>query len=105
MNYELPVLIRTGWVFGVFAVALIGFHLVLVFWLKLGRTAWKRVDYIWLIIGALGILSALERPREVVSKNLERTAQERLASECSEVRSALILALAMPSVSPAIHRS
>jgi hypothetical protein len=29
-----------------FVALLIGFHLVLVFWLKLGKVAWKRVDYI-----------------------------------------------------------
>lgn len=35
-------------VLSAFGFALVIFDLVLVRWLKLGKVAWKRVDYLWL---------------------------------------------------------
>ncbi|MFH1741647.1 MAG: hypothetical protein ABIH23_21795 [bacterium] len=103
MDYELPILIQTRWIFGVFIFAIVAFHLVLVCWMKLGEKAWKRVDYIWLVVGALGILSALEKPRETLAKNLQQVAEERLVFTYSQVRSALTGELrlrASPSIEP-----
>ena len=93
MDYDLPLLIQTGWIFGVFLLSLVAFHLVLVYWLKLGKTAWKRVDYIWLAVGALGIFAALEKPRETVARNLQEAAEERLQFTYSRVKSALAFGL------------
>lgn len=50
-------------VLAVFLGFLIAFDIVLVRWLKLGKVAWKRVDYIWLGFGALGLLGAVAQVR------------------------------------------
>jgi hypothetical protein len=55
---------------GVFAFFLIALDLILVRWLKLGKTAWKRVDYIWLAVAALGLISASSEARRLLATNL-----------------------------------
>lgn len=40
-----------------FALLLIVMDLILVRWLKLGKIAWKRSEYIWLGVAALGLIS------------------------------------------------
>jgi hypothetical protein len=50
-------------VLGVFAGLLVALDLLLVRWLRLGKVSWKRMDYIWLGFGALGLLGAVAQVR------------------------------------------
>jgi len=44
-------------VLAVFAFFLVAFNVILVRWLKLGRVAWKRIEYVWLGFAALAWIS------------------------------------------------
>ena len=66
-------------VLGVFAALLIGFDILLVRCLKLGKVAWKRVDYIWLGVGALGLIGAVGQVR-MASASAQLTMQESRAA-------------------------
>jgi hypothetical protein len=55
---------------GVFVFFLVVLDLILVRWLKLGKAAWKRVDYIWLAVAALGLLSTSSEARRLLATNL-----------------------------------
>ena len=50
-------------VLGLFGGCLLAFDVVLVRWLKLSKVAWKRVDYICLGFGAIGLLGAVAQVR------------------------------------------
>lgn len=61
----------------IFAIEILLFHLVLVVWLRLGKRAWKIVDYIWLGFAALGILGAAGQARQLVANNMTSTSKQR----------------------------
>jgi hypothetical protein len=50
-------------IFAVFVVCLLAFDIVLVRWFKLGKQGWKRIDYVWLGFGALGLIGAVSQAR------------------------------------------
>lgn len=57
-----------------FVGCLVLFHFLLVRWLKLGKVAWKRTEYIWLGFAALGLLGAAAEARRFVAQNQLDTA-------------------------------
>lgn len=65
MQHDLfiPLTARLPVVLGVFGGFLLAFDLVLVRWLTLSKVAWKRMDYVWLSLGVLGLLSAAAEVR------------------------------------------
>lgn len=66
--YVLPVWASYGWLLGVFIAALMFFHVVLVYVWPLGKTGWKRVDYIWLSMGFLGVSSGVASSRQTLAQ-------------------------------------
>jgi hypothetical protein len=60
-------------VLSIFAAEVVLFHLLLVFWLKIGKRAWKIVDYVWLGFAALGIFGAAGQARQLVANNMTST--------------------------------
>ena len=52
---------------------LLVFHLVLVYWMKLGDASWKRLDYVWLGTAVLGLLSASAQSDRFLSKRFLET--------------------------------
>jgi hypothetical protein len=55
----------SGWtVAAVFFIALILFHIKLVWLSPLSKAGWKRVDYYWLAFGTLGLIGASGQARE-----------------------------------------
>jgi len=67
----IPYITSNFWaLLGLFIFFLIALDLILVRWLKLGKIAWKRVDYIWLAVAALGLLSASSEARRLLATNL-----------------------------------
>jgi hypothetical protein len=75
-----------------FVVFLIVFDLILVRLLKLDKVAWKRIDYVWLVVAALGLLSTATESRRLLAINELGVVKVRAASEYTflqaEIRSA-----------------
>ncbi len=69
MIFSLPFTASTWTILLIFVVLLIVFDLILVRWLKLGNFAWKIVDYIWLGVGALGLIGAASQSRQITATN------------------------------------
>jgi hypothetical protein len=59
---------RPLYILAAFLVLLFVLHLVLVFWMKLGDVAWKRLDYVWLGTAVLGLLTASAQADHLLSK-------------------------------------
>jgi len=59
---------RPLYILASFLLLLLVLHLVLVFWMKLGDVAWKRVDYVWLGTAVLGLLTASAQAEHFLSK-------------------------------------
>lgn len=72
-RFSFPAFTNVWIVLSIFAAEVIFFHLVLVFWLKLGKRAWKIVDYVWLGFAALGIFGAAGQARQLVANNMTST--------------------------------
>ena len=66
----LPTSANLETVLAVFFGLLVIFDIVLVRYLKLGKKAWKRVDYIWLIFAAMGVASAVAQTRTDAASKL-----------------------------------
>ena len=66
-DIRFPFLTNSWIVVIIFLITLVIFHIVLVVWLKMGETAWKVVDYIWLGFAALGLIGAASQARQIVA--------------------------------------
>lgn len=64
---------RPLYILAAFLLLLLVLHLVLVFWMKLGDVAWKRVDYLWLGAAVLGLLTASAQADHFLSKRYLET--------------------------------
>lgn len=71
MTFEpfFPITADPTWLLSTFAVALLLFDLILVRWLRLGRKAWKRVDYMWLAVSAVGLLGTATDVRRMMASS------------------------------------
>jgi hypothetical protein len=76
-KFTFPVFTNIWVVLSIFAAEVLLFHLVLVFWLKLNKRAWKIVDYIWLSLAALGILGAAGQARQLFATNTVASSSQR----------------------------
>jgi len=65
---DMPPLIEIGsnptWLFALFAVFLAIFHGWLIYWKPIGQVGWKRVDYIWLSVAAVGLVGQSAQVRQ-----------------------------------------
>lgn len=69
-----------------FAFMLVILDLVLVRWLKLSKVAWKRAEYIWLGVAALGLISVSAEVRNWLSVQQAQTAKLRAETQFSLLR-------------------
>lgn len=88
-EFTLPFFAQIKWILLVFVASLIVFDLVLVRWKPLSKKAWKRVDYVWLAVGALGLVSAVQGPRELIIGNFLPSAENRLDSALLTLQSSV----------------
>lgn len=71
-DYMYPLTAWPSYLVGIGVVAYVGFYLVLTKYLRFGKIAWKRVDYIWLTAGIVGLWgSAIEVRRLSAAEHLE----------------------------------
>ena len=86
-NLFMPVTASLPTVIAVFVGLLLAFDIVLVRWMKLGKVAWKRVDYIWLGFGALGLISAVAQVRTASASAQVGMYEQRAAIALESVKS------------------
>ncbi len=69
MQYEpsFPITASVPWIIGVFFCSLVIFHVAFVRVLKLRAVTWKKLDYVWLGIAALGLLGAASEVRRTAA--------------------------------------
>jgi hypothetical protein len=53
-RFTFPAFTNVWVVLSIFTAEVVLFHLLLVFWLKIGKRGWKIVDYIWLSLAVVG---------------------------------------------------
>lgn len=70
-----------------FAFFLVAFDIILVRRMKLGKVAWKRIEYLWLAFAALGLLAGVAQVRVITANAQVAMFQDRAASAFSSVRS------------------
>jgi hypothetical protein len=75
MDFKIPTVVTLQFIVPFFIVLLFVFDIVLVRCLKLKKTTWKRVDYIWLGFAALGLVGAAAQARQVVATNMSPRAE------------------------------
>ncbi|HZF12202.1 MAG TPA: hypothetical protein VFE33_25730 [Thermoanaerobaculia bacterium] len=91
-----PPMAKLGTILLLFAVLLVAFDLVLVRWLKLGKQAWKRVDYLWLSFAALGLLGAVSQARIYAAGSQLSQYHARAAMRYEDFRQLVIMLAAKP---------
>jgi len=79
-DFSYPILINPIVMFGIFAIFLIAFYVSLIRLWPLGKKGWKRVDYIWLSVAALGILGTAGALRRELASHFVVTAEIRAQS-------------------------
>jgi len=85
-DFQLPFFTSTWSILAIFIIALLSLDLVLVRYLKLGKIAWKRVDYIWLAFAITGVIGAVSESRQIIARNLYASASSRLEGSFSMLR-------------------
>jgi hypothetical protein len=85
-DFPLPVTAHPFYVGLVFSVAAVVFHILFVRTLKLDKIAWKRVDYIWLGVGTLGLFGAATEVRRMVATSVLETRNADQRNRYSELR-------------------
>lgn len=76
-DFSYPLLISPILMFAIFVALLIAFHLLLIKLRPLGKNGWKKVDYIWLGVAALGILGTAGALRRELASRFVDTAEIR----------------------------
>lgn len=79
MEYFLPFGTRHAQVLATFVVALLVFHVSLIWWpWRLTKTGWRVVDYIWLLVGGLGLIVSVGQARQAIAGAAVASAIDRL---------------------------
>jgi hypothetical protein len=104
-NESMPWFTSFLWILGIFAVATLIFHTLFIWGWKLSPVNWKRVDYFWLSMALIGLLSTVGTGRELVAKNLLEMERSRLTSLYEHMRYQARTALSQPLCFAAEHPS
>ena len=86
-----PPFANTMTVLIIFAAELVILHLILVVWFRLGKVAWKAVDYVWLGFAAFGLIGAAGQARQLIANNIAGLAQQQVQGAYALFRSSLDL--------------
>ena len=63
-----------------------GIHWALVFRWPLGKTAWKKVDYVWLSLALLGIFGLASETRQIFARSMKAWADTRLEASIARLQ-------------------
>ena len=85
-EFDLPWVANKWYVFLIFSVALLVFHWALVFRWPLGKTAWKKVDYVWLSLALLGIFGLASETRQIFARSMKAWADTRLEASIARLQ-------------------
>jgi hypothetical protein len=84
---SIPYITSNVWLLlGTLVVFLVILHVVLIYWMKLNKVWWKRVDYIWLAFAALSLLGAASEVRRLIAGNLVELQRHRVISDYNFLR-------------------
>lgn len=99
-NLTIPFLGNTWMILLIFGICLLIFHLVLVRWIPLGSIGWKRVDYFWLLMVVISVVSYASQARAILAGYIIDTSNSRVEASYSLFREYI----SMYDNSPAICR-
>jgi hypothetical protein len=68
-EFDLPFFTNFWWMLGLLFVAIVFLHWALVFQWPLSKTAWKRIDYIWISFAIFSLVTAVAESRQMIAKN------------------------------------
>lgn len=105
VNESLPWFTSFLWIFGIFAIATLIFHTLFIWRWNLNAVNWKRVDYFWLSMALIGMLSTVGTGRELVAKNLLEMERSRLTSLYEHMRYQARMGLSQPLCFASEHPS
>jgi hypothetical protein len=77
-DLTLPWFTDQAWILGIFVAALAIFHILLIRLFPLSAISWKRVDYIWLFMALIGLISAVGTGRAMIANNLLNYGKSRI---------------------------
>jgi hypothetical protein len=86
-EFDLPFFTDYGWMFGLLFVSVLFLHWALVYQWPLGKTAWKRVDYIWVSFAIFGVMGGISESRQMLARGTLTWANTRLTSVFEQLRS------------------
>lgn len=96
----LPWITNYWWIFVVFIIFLVIFHVLFVRWFLLSSIRWKQIDYIWLTVAFFGIVGSVSENRVILAEELLPMARNRFDFALSQV-----IAAANAGTSEAICRT
>jgi hypothetical protein len=85
-EFDLPFFTSYGWMLGLLVVTIMLLHWALVYQWPLGKTAWKRVDYIWVSFAIFGVIGGISESRQMLARGSVVWAETRLAAIWQELR-------------------
>lgn len=88
-EFSYPIIARPGTMLALFAGFLALLHVLLVVLWPLRLRTWKKVDYVWLGVAALGIIGAAAETRRLIAATYASIAESRAAGDYALVRSKL----------------
>ena len=88
-KFTLPFFADMLWVSCIFISAIVVFHLLFVWVFKLNKIAWKYTDYIWLGVGAIGLIGTSAGVRDVVVVNQMHQIQRGMTFDLKLLKSAI----------------
>ena len=105
VNESMPWFTSFLWILGIFAIATLIFPTLFIWRWNLKAVNWKRVDYFWLSMALIGLLSTVGTGRELVAKNLLEMERSRLASLYEHMRYQARTGLSQPLCFASEHPS
>ncbi len=96
MPLEFPATASVGFLLKSFAIALVLFHILLVWGFKVGKLGWKIVDYIWLSTTVLALIGSAGQVRVMVAEGRVAMSRQRADAMYNIFRSVLEAAATSP---------
>jgi hypothetical protein len=80
-DLSLPSIVLLRWFFAAVLFSMLFFHVAFIRIWPLGKTAWKRIDYLWISCGVLGLVGNLFTGRQLVATQMLSIANSRVENE------------------------
>ena len=78
MSLQPPLIGTPAWLFGVFTIGLVVFHMLFVWKYPFSKRRWKQVDYAWISIAVIGLYGSAGGVRRAFGTQLTELSMSRL---------------------------